>query len=279
MIGFIGRFLLKFLSITINNNSSQSMSKTRSIRYWTTSVFSSTVTDLVLIYESVTSSASLVRWLILHSWTLTVWILLRLDEWFNEFTNELSFVTRGEPKRERYLELFVCYYLFHPLLRNVSLASCCLTMDYSASIRCAGTYLRNRCLGVVIFVTMYKISSYLAGNTSRLTKFKRLMLFRETADVYCKNRKTLEYTPGKNAELTYFKADDRYGTTRFWRVNIVMNSLRAAIVYYSNGFIFKQRFVLLQKYTPTLYYIKISISTLLSVVFIVYPNICTSLGK
>jgi hypothetical protein len=37
--------------------------KTRSIPYWTTSVFSSTVTDLVLIYESVTSSASSVRWL------------------------------------------------------------------------------------------------------------------------------------------------------------------------------------------------------------------------
>jgi hypothetical protein len=34
------------------------LSKTRSIAYWTTSVLSSTVTDLVLIYESVTSSAA-----------------------------------------------------------------------------------------------------------------------------------------------------------------------------------------------------------------------------
>jgi hypothetical protein len=33
------------------------------------SVFSSTVTNLVLIYESGTSSASVVYWLILHSWT------------------------------------------------------------------------------------------------------------------------------------------------------------------------------------------------------------------
>jgi hypothetical protein len=33
--------------------------------------------------------------------------------------NELSFITRGEPKRDHYLEEFVCYYLFHPLLRNV----------------------------------------------------------------------------------------------------------------------------------------------------------------
>jgi hypothetical protein len=37
---------------------------------WTTSVFSSTVTDLVLIHESVTSSDSVVHWLTLHSWTL-----------------------------------------------------------------------------------------------------------------------------------------------------------------------------------------------------------------
>jgi hypothetical protein len=43
------------------------MAKTRSIPYWTASFFSSAVTDLVLIYESVTSSASVVRWIIQHS--------------------------------------------------------------------------------------------------------------------------------------------------------------------------------------------------------------------
>jgi hypothetical protein len=63
MVGFIGTSI----AITINYSSSQSMSKTRSIPYWTTSVFSSAVTDLVLIYESVTSSASDVAWLTLHS--------------------------------------------------------------------------------------------------------------------------------------------------------------------------------------------------------------------
>jgi hypothetical protein len=57
MIGFI----VTSITITINYNSSQSV--TRSIPYWTTSVFSFTLTDLVLIcYESVTSSASVVRW-------------------------------------------------------------------------------------------------------------------------------------------------------------------------------------------------------------------------
>jgi hypothetical protein len=36
----------------------QCLPQTRSIPYWTTSVFSSTVTELGLIYESVTSTAT-----------------------------------------------------------------------------------------------------------------------------------------------------------------------------------------------------------------------------
>jgi hypothetical protein len=63
MIGFIGTYV----TITTNYNNSQSMTKTRSIPYWTTSIFSTTMTDLAPIYESVTSSASGVRWLTLHS--------------------------------------------------------------------------------------------------------------------------------------------------------------------------------------------------------------------
>jgi hypothetical protein len=63
--------------------------QTRSIPSWTTSVFSSTVTDLVLIYESVTSSASFDRWLKIHSWTLNFWILF--DDWLkNELTDDAS---------------------------------------------------------------------------------------------------------------------------------------------------------------------------------------------
>jgi hypothetical protein len=51
MIGFIGTYI----TMKINYNSSQLMTtKTRSIPDWTRTVFSSTVTDLVLIYESVT---------------------------------------------------------------------------------------------------------------------------------------------------------------------------------------------------------------------------------
>jgi hypothetical protein len=57
---------------------------TRSIPYWITSVFFSTVTDFVLIYESVTSSASVICWLTLHSSTLnygtTFSVLLRLTD-------------------------------------------------------------------------------------------------------------------------------------------------------------------------------------------------------
>jgi hypothetical protein len=67
MIGFTST-PLRLQSITTAHT--QWLSKTRSIPHWTTSVFSSTVTDLVLIYESVTSSASVVRWSVLLSWTL-----------------------------------------------------------------------------------------------------------------------------------------------------------------------------------------------------------------
>jgi hypothetical protein len=62
--------LLQLHIITIAYNSSKLVTKTRSIPYWTTSVFSFIVTDLVLIYESVTSSVFVFRWLTLHSWTL-----------------------------------------------------------------------------------------------------------------------------------------------------------------------------------------------------------------
>jgi hypothetical protein len=111
MTGFI---YWHFFTITINYTSSQSMTKTCSIPNQATDVFFSTVTGLVLIYESVTSSASVVRWLTLHSWTLSY-----SYEWIDEFTNELSFITRDEQKRDHHLKLFVCYCLFHPLLRNV----------------------------------------------------------------------------------------------------------------------------------------------------------------
>jgi hypothetical protein len=55
MTRFIGTSL-RLQSITTAHN--QLMLTTHSVPYWTTSVFSSTVPDLVLIYESVTSSAS-----------------------------------------------------------------------------------------------------------------------------------------------------------------------------------------------------------------------------
>jgi hypothetical protein len=71
------------ITITTNYNSSNLwLLKTRSIPYWTTSVFSSAVTHLVLIYESVTYSAYVVLWLTLHSWTMNpVTIELTTAEW------------------------------------------------------------------------------------------------------------------------------------------------------------------------------------------------------
>jgi hypothetical protein len=85
-IGLLDLLALVLLWQPIITAHSQWLPKTRSIPCWTTGVFSSAVTDLVLIYESVTSSASVVRWLTLHSWPLNYWtafsIILRLnDEW------------------------------------------------------------------------------------------------------------------------------------------------------------------------------------------------------
>jgi hypothetical protein len=37
---------------------------------------------------------------------------------FTTDTNELSFITRDEPKGDHHLEQFVCFYLFYPLLRE-----------------------------------------------------------------------------------------------------------------------------------------------------------------
>jgi predicted transcriptional regulator len=64
MIAFIGTSLQLQSIIGAHNQ------KTHSIPYWTIRVFFSTVTDLVLIYESAISSASVVHWLALLSWTL-----------------------------------------------------------------------------------------------------------------------------------------------------------------------------------------------------------------
>jgi hypothetical protein len=74
---------LELQSIITAHN--QWLSETRCIPFWTKSVFCSPVTDLVLIYESVTSSASVVRWLALNSWTL-----LRLNDWTLVNWNELN---------------------------------------------------------------------------------------------------------------------------------------------------------------------------------------------
>jgi hypothetical protein len=105
--------LLQLLFITINyiTAHNQWLLNTCSIPYWTMSVFSSLVTDLVLIYKSVTSSTSVVHWLTLHSWTLNrdwnldlmtpVW-LLRMTAVLRmllELTNELFYNLRKTCKR------------------------------------------------------------------------------------------------------------------------------------------------------------------------------------
>jgi hypothetical protein len=96
--------LLQPLLISINYNSSQSMTACDSLHCLLDyecllSSLSSTVTDLVLIYQLVTSSASVVRRLTLHRWTmnptqlLNFWTLLRLhhDDWINYVSSLYNF--------------------------------------------------------------------------------------------------------------------------------------------------------------------------------------------
>jgi hypothetical protein len=141
--------LWQLLLISINYNSSNRwLSTTCPIPSWTTSAFSSTVTDLILIYDSVTSSVSVVRCLTLHSWapnSLTNKSAFTNDRLKNELvdyssTNEsINYVSsfynsertegRPSPRTVRLLlRLFV--------VTGKCLLNRCLAMDYSASIRC-----------------------------------------------------------------------------------------------------------------------------------------------
>jgi hypothetical protein len=88
------------------------------------------VTDLVLIYESVTSSASVVRWLALHRWTLNFWT----HEWNVELPYEWTLFCNSRWAEERSLPPTV-----HLLLRLFFAAGSCLP---------------NRCPAMVIFVTI-----------------------------------------------------------------------------------------------------------------------------
>jgi hypothetical protein len=132
MIGFIGTSI----KIIINCNSSRPIAKTRSIPYWTTSVFSSTVTDLVLIYESVTSSASAALWLTLHSWELNSLTngerrarsqgsLSRMN-WTNSFTTS-GRIEYKSPCLTVPLLCFLCLFV----ATGTCLPNRCPAMDYS----------------------------------------------------------------------------------------------------------------------------------------------------
>jgi hypothetical protein len=145
---------------------SQWLPKTGSIPYWTTSVFSCTATDLVLIYESVISSASVVRWLTLNCLTNAEWRKSLATELSWTELNSLmtaplrmnpeltSYITSGRTKyKSPYLTvpLLFCVYLFP---RNVCLASRWLAKDFRVCSFPRERVLPNRCLAMVIFVTM-----------------------------------------------------------------------------------------------------------------------------
>jgi hypothetical protein len=136
--------LLQLQSIITAHN--RWLPKTRSIPYWTTSIFSSTVTDLVLIYEMVTSSTTVVCWLTLHSWTLNSLMneseltLLYNSGWNEErpppWTVRLLLFVSSVATKHANLRTMLWFLPVYPLLRNAILASRCLAMDYSITICC-----------------------------------------------------------------------------------------------------------------------------------------------
>jgi hypothetical protein len=111
--------------------------KTHSIPNWTMSVFSSIVTSLILIYKSVTSSVSDVRWLTLHRWTLNHDFNLT-DFSSHSVTTDLqisyvSFYTSVQTEC-RTLPWTVCLLLHLFVATGMCLPNWCLSVDCSMSI-------------------------------------------------------------------------------------------------------------------------------------------------
>jgi hypothetical protein len=109
--GFDDWFIGSFFTSTINYNNSQLMTVWDSLHsvldyeylfFWTA--------GLVLIHESVTSSASVVRWLTLHS---EHWTLLRMpNDWtFSRKNYDRTEQPSGEPNIDHHLQQFVYYTL------------------------------------------------------------------------------------------------------------------------------------------------------------------------
>jgi hypothetical protein len=125
------------------------------------SVFSSTVTDLVLIYESVTSSASIVHMLTFHSWTLNPTQLLScllnsvptesinyVSSLYNFRTNQIVIIISNS---SRYCVLIRCCgnVSSDPLLSN----GCPSTVDSVTSGMC----LLNHCLAMNVSVILLTV--------------------------------------------------------------------------------------------------------------------------
>jgi hypothetical protein len=139
-IGWLDLLAVSLQLQSIITAQNQWLSKTCSIPYWTTSVFSSTVTDLVPIYESVTSSTA---------------TALRMTR--TELKNELFFITSVEPNKSHYALQFL-YYSLIPLPLKRVLVNLWLAMDFS-SVRC-----ENLCLASCWFWLHYSGLQVLSHN-------------------------------------------------------------------------------------------------------------------
>jgi hypothetical protein len=118
MIGFIDTSS----TISLNYNHSRQLTVSdclKLVQFLLGPRVSSTVTDLGLIQESATSSASVVLWITLHSWTLLTnadfcttdlheWLLLMTPVRLTELPNELPLISLCGPATEHPFERFFC---------------------------------------------------------------------------------------------------------------------------------------------------------------------------
>jgi hypothetical protein len=142
----------------------QWLSNTRSIPYWTTSVFSSAVTDLVLIYESLTSGLRMnSEWRITYEWLRSSFsFLLRLlmYDWTPEllwaFSRVLPLHLREGPNTDHHLQQLLYYRVLIRFRGNL-----CFLLSWSLGIHFH--FPMEMCVNFVATLWFPK-ESYLRGN-------------------------------------------------------------------------------------------------------------------
>jgi hypothetical protein len=156
------------------------VSKIFSISSWTTSIYFSTVTDLVLIYESVTSSVFVVHRLTPHSWTLSLncsltdsrmnWLTTQV--WMTQSTTCPPFITLDERMREHHLQQF----MYLSIYRHGNVCQFCIIQGVVSDTCLANCVseplLSNGLLDVAILASLFRLSPFMSQYIGHFTEIK-----------------------------------------------------------------------------------------------------------